>query len=84
MSARDLDHLAQEADRLKNDEIFIKALADIRSDTLNELARANADDKIAILRLQQRAAVIDEIHDVLGRYIMQADKPATDDKSPFA
>lgn len=84
MSARDLDHLAQEADRLKNDEIFIKALADIRSDALNELARANADDKIAILRLQQRAAVINEIHDVLGRYIMQADKPATDDKSPFA
>jgi hypothetical protein len=80
----DADHLAKEAGRLKNDETFIKALADIRSDTLNELARANADDKIAILRLQQRAAVIDEIHDVLGRYIMLADKPATDEKSPFA
>jgi hypothetical protein len=78
------DHLAKEADRLKNDPIFLKALADIRADALNALAQANADDKIAILRLQQRAAVTDEIHDVLSRYIMQADKPATDDQSPFA
>jgi hypothetical protein len=78
------DHLAKEAERLSNDPIFIKVLDDIRADTLNELATANADDKIAILRLQQKVAVIDEIHDVLGRYIMRSEKTATDDKSPFA
>jgi len=67
------DHLAKEADRLKNDELFIKALADIRADALNALATADADDKTMILRLQQKAAVIDEIHNVLDRYIMAAD-----------
>jgi hypothetical protein len=67
------DHLAKEADRLKNDPIFIKALADIRSEALNTLAGANADDKTMILRLQQKAAVIEEIRNVLDRYILAAD-----------
>jgi hypothetical protein len=78
------DHLAKEAERLSNDPIFTKALGDIRADALNTLAGANADDKTAILRLQQKVAVIDEIHDVLGRYIMRADQTTADDKSPFA
>jgi len=69
------DHLAKEADRLKNDPIFIKALDDIRADALNALALANADDKTMILRLQQKAAVIEEIRNVLDRYIMAADVP---------
>lgn len=67
------DHLAKEADRLKNDPIFSKALADIRADALNVLATADADDKTMILRLQQKVAVIDEIRNVLDRYIMAAD-----------
>lgn len=66
-------HLAQEAERLKNDEIFNKALADIRSDALNALATADADNYTAIVRLQQRVAVIDEIRSVLDRYILAAD-----------
>ena len=66
-------HLVKEAERLKNDEIFNKALADIRSDALNALATADADDKTTILRLQQRVAVIDEIRNVLDRYILAAD-----------
>ena len=78
------EQFARVADRLKNDPIFAKALSDIRADALNTLAGANADDKTAILRLQQRVAVIDEIHDVLGRYIIRAEQPTTDDKSPFA
>lgn len=67
------EHLSQEAERLVNDEIFNKALAEIRSDTLNVLAVANADDKTSILRLQQTVAVIDEIRSTLQRYIMAAD-----------
>jgi hypothetical protein len=67
------DHLAKEADRLRNDPIFINALAEIKLDALNALATANADDKTMILRLQQKAAVIDEIRTVLDRYIMAAD-----------
>ena len=67
------DHLRREADRLKNDPIFIKALEDIRADALSELVRANADDKSNIIRLQQVAVVTQEIRNVLDRYIMAAD-----------
>jgi hypothetical protein len=67
------DHLAKEADRLKNDPIFVKALEDIRNDALNSLVTADADNKTLIIRLQQVAAVTTEIRNVLDRYIMAAD-----------
>lgn len=67
------DHLAKEADRLKSDPIFNKALDDIQAEALMALADADADDKTAILRLQQKVRVIDEIRTVLDRYIMAAD-----------
>ena len=67
------DHLATEAERLQNDPIFIKALADIRAEALEELVLAEADNHTIILRLQQKVAVIDEIRNVLDRYIMAAD-----------
>ena len=67
------DHLAKEADRLKNDPVFIKALEDIRADALAELVKANADDKSNIIRLQQVAVVTEEIRNVLDRYILAAD-----------
>ena len=67
------DHLAKEAERLKLDPIFNKALDDIRSDALNSLVTADADNKTLIIRLQQVAAVTDEIRNVLDRYIMAAD-----------
>ena len=76
------DHLAKEADRLKHDEIFIKALADIRSETLDALAVADADNKTMILRLQQKVAVIDEIRTTLDRYIIAAD--VQEDPGSFA
>lgn len=67
------DHLAKEADRLKNDPIFDKALSDIRAEALEALAEADADEIIMILRHQQKVKVIDEIRSVLDRYIMAAD-----------
>lgn len=76
------EHLAKEADRLINDDLFNKALEDIRADALNALAQANAEDKTSILRLQQKVAVIDEIRTVLGRYIMAAD--AQENSGSFA
>lgn len=76
------EHLANEADRLKNDPIFNKALDDIRADALDQLVRANPDDKSNIIRLQQVAAVTDEIRNVLDRYIMRAD--VQEDSGSFA
>lgn len=66
-------HLAKEAERLKHDEIFNKALADIRSEALNALATADADNYAVIVRWQQRVAVVDEIRTTLDRYILAAD-----------
>jgi hypothetical protein len=71
------DHLAKEAARLKADPIFNKALDDIRADALNALVTADADDKSKIIRLQQIAAVAEEIRTVLDRYIMAADVQET-------
>ena len=76
------DHLAKEADRLSSDPIFNKALADIRSDALDALAKADATDTTQILRHQQTVAVIDEIRTTLARYIMAAD--VQDDAGSFA
>jgi hypothetical protein len=76
------DHLAKEADRLKNDPIFIKALQDMRAEALDALAEADADNYTAIVRLQQKVAVINEIRNVLDRYIMAAD--VQEDAGSFA
>jgi hypothetical protein len=76
------EHLAKEADRLKNDPIFIKALEDIRADALNELVTADATKTANIIRLQQVAWVTEEIRNVLDRYIMAAD--VQEDAGSFA
>ena len=78
------EYLAKEAERLKADPICIKALDDIRAETLAELALANADDKTTILRLQQRAAVVNEIRAVLDRYIVASEGPEQEAASPYA
>jgi hypothetical protein len=67
------DHLAKEADRLKNDPIFNKALRDIRADALNSLVTARPRRQVNIIRLQQVVAVTEEIRNVLDRYIIAAD-----------
>ena len=67
------DQLAKEAARLKDDEFFNSTLDHIRANALDDLATADADNKTMILRLQQKAAVIDEIRTTLDRYIMAAE-----------
>ena len=76
------EHLAKEADRLKNDPIFMKALEDIRADALNELVTADATNTANVIRLQQVAVVTHEIRNVLDRYIMAAD--VQEDSGAFA
>lgn len=67
------EHLAKEADRLKNDEIFNRALDDIRSEALEALAVADVESMTTMLRWQMRVMVIDEIRTTLDRYIIAAD-----------
>lgn len=54
------EHRAQEAHRLLHDDTLLSALASIGQDAMRALVSVDADDKIAILRLQQKCAVIDE------------------------
>ena len=67
------DHLAAEADRLKHDPIFNKALDDIRSEALEALAVTDVESAYTMLRWQSRVMVVDEIRNALDRYIMAAD-----------
>ena len=55
------EHRAQEAKRLLADETFIAALAAVSMSAKNSLVTVDADDKTAILRLQQKCVVVDEI-----------------------
>lgn len=77
-----MNHLAKEADRLSNDPIFKDALNAIRSEALEALAIANANDFTAVVYLQQKVAVVDEIRTVLARFIMRAD--VQEDAGSFA
>jgi ketosteroid isomerase-like protein len=76
------DHLAKEADRLKNDEIFNMALDRIRAEALEGLAQIDADDITAVLKLQCRVFAVDEIRSTLDAYILAADVP--EDAGSFA
>ena len=67
------DHLAAEAERLKNDEILNMALDRIRAEALEGLAQIDADDITAVLKLQCRVFAVDEIRSTLDAYIMAAD-----------
>lgn len=67
------DHLAKEGERLRADPIFNMALDAIRAEALEGLALIAADDITAVLRLQARVSAVDEIRNVLDRYIMAAD-----------
>lgn len=67
------EHLAREASRLLNDEVLQEALAAIRLEALEDLARADADDRTAILRLQAKVSVVEEFCDQLRRYITRGE-----------
>lgn len=71
------DHLAKEADRLKADPILNMALDKIRAEALEGLARIDADDLTAILKLQCRVFVVDEIRGTLDAYILAAEVQET-------
>lgn len=66
------DHLANEAKRLKTDELFNKALDDIKRDALDALMSVNAENAFEVMRLQERARMTDEIRSMLERYILAA------------
>lgn len=69
------DHLAKEGERLRADPIFNMALDAIRAEALEGLALIAADDITAVLRLQARVSAVDEIRNVLDRYILQGQEP---------
>lgn len=67
-----MSDLADEARRLLADDTLAEALTRVRLGAMSALAEANADDKTAILRLQQKVAVTTEILDELKAMILAA------------
>lgn len=53
--------LSKEAARILADPVIMSAFQQVRQDALEALATADADDKTMVLRLQSKAAVIDEV-----------------------
>ena len=61
--------LAKEAERLLKDPYLEHALDCIRKDTCEALLTADVAEPNKIIRLQARAAIVDEIRDQLKGYI---------------
>lgn len=57
----DAQQLSQEAARILADPVIMSAFQQVRQDALEALATADADNKTMILRLQSKAAMIDEV-----------------------
>lgn len=66
------EHLAKEAERLLRDEVLNQALDGMRKEALEDLAVEDVEEPLAILRLQQRIAAVDEFRGMLNRYILAA------------
>ena len=66
---------ANEARRLLADMTFRSALSTVHYNALEALATVDADDKTAVLRLQQKAAVIEEVLSELEGAIIAMSKP---------
>lgn len=62
----------KEAERLSRDDTLNAFFDKIRLEALEDLATVEADQTIAILRLQQKVAVIDEIRSGLKNAVMLA------------
>jgi len=65
-----VEHLAKEADALLTNDVLRHALAELRSDTLEELALVEASDANMVIRAQQTVRVIDGLISRLTEYVM--------------
>lgn len=63
------EHYAKEAERLLTDEVLTAAFNKVRSEALEALALADADQKTEILRLQAIAGVVTEVRNLLDAAI---------------
>lgn len=70
----DKEHLAQEAERLSKDPVFLEVLARIRSTAVEALIKTDADEKTAILALQAKAAICDAFPDELKAMILSKEE----------
>lgn len=64
------EHYANEAKRLLADDTFAEALTRIRAKAFADLANADADDRTAIVRLQQKVKLTSEILDELTGMVL--------------
>lgn len=70
------EHLAKEADVLLGNDVLMYALAELRAETLEDLANVEATDVTMVVRGQQTIRVIDGLRNRLESYILN--KPDTE------
>lgn len=63
-------HLKKEADFLLSHAVLNLALDTMRREALEDLATADAEEIIDVLRHQQRVAAVDEFRGMLRRFIL--------------
>lgn len=63
------ESIAAEANSLRENDAFQKALDGIKSQALDALVAINADDKNGIVRLQATVGVVDDIRSDLEQFI---------------
>ena len=68
----DIDMRAFAAKRLLEDPLLVEAFEAVSRRAMSELVTVDADDKTAVLRLQAKAQVIDEIISELEAAILAA------------
>lgn len=70
--------LAKEADRLSNDQVLGEAISRARATALDGLSTVDANDPVAVVRLQQRVKALDDIRRELGSMVLAVpvSKPA--------
>ena len=78
------EHLAREARRLLDDDVLARAFDAVRQDAIENLASVCADDRTAILRLQARAGVIDEVRAELQAMIIRQGVSEQSEANSFA
>lgn len=69
---KEVETRAFEAKRLLEDPIFVAAMETVSRNAMSALVTVDADDKTAVLRLQAKAQVVDELISELEAAILAA------------
>ena len=68
--SREQERLAQEANRLLNEPLLVRAFDEVRVDAMIGLTEVDPDNKTEIMRLQAIAKCLEDVRDALSAKIL--------------